>query len=70
MKKAGSMVNAPLVLICSTADGWVLLCAGSLISATFVASILSIEGQVAMAVLVKSSGANRAEAEKVKGMRD
>ena len=52
LKKAGAMVNAPLMLVSSTADGWVLLAAGALVTATFVAPVRGIQEPVVLAVLV------------------
>jgi enediyne polyketide synthase len=51
LKKAGAMVDAPLALASSTADGWVLLSSGSLVTATFVASVQGARERKVLAVL-------------------
>jgi enediyne polyketide synthase len=57
LKKAGAIINAPLVLVSSSADGWVLLAAGPLTIATFVAPVRGVEGKLALAVLVRGNHA-------------
>jgi enediyne polyketide synthase len=52
LKKAGAMVDAPLVLVSFNTDGWVLLSSGPLVTATFVTSIRDAENSVVLAVLV------------------
>jgi len=56
LKKAGAMVDAPLVLGSTTADGWVLLSSGPLVTATFVTSIRSGQERIVLAVLTTAEG--------------
>ncbi len=58
LKKAGTMVNAPLGLVSVAADGWVLLAAGQLIIGTFVAQVRGAENRLVLAVLVRSDDAS------------
>ena len=57
LKKAGTMVSAPLVLASSTEDGWVLLAAGASVIATFVASTRGAREPLVLAVLVRNDHA-------------
>jgi enediyne polyketide synthase len=52
LKKAGAAAHAPLILTSLSADGWVLLSSGSLIIATYVASLLGNESKVVIALLM------------------
>ena len=51
LKKAAAMVDVPLTLRFATADGWVVLAAGSFLIATFVASVRGMEERLVLAVL-------------------
>jgi enediyne polyketide synthase len=53
LKKAGTMVDAPLVLDSTTADGWVLLSSGPLVTATLVATLRGSQERIVLAVLTK-----------------
>ena len=57
LKKAGAPVNAPLVLLSSGAGDWIVLAAGLLIAATYVASVRDTEDRLVLAVLVRSNDA-------------
>jgi enediyne polyketide synthase len=57
LKKVGASYDAPLVLASSTSDGWVLLSAGPLISATYVARVRGFEASLALSVLVRRDDA-------------
>ena len=57
LKKAGTTANAPLVLVSATTDGWALLAAGALVTATFVAQVRDSQEPLVLAVLVKSDDA-------------
>ena len=54
LKKAGVMVNAPLLLTTSTPDGWVGLVSGRLNIVTLVTSVRSEENRLAFALLTRS----------------
>jgi len=58
LKKAGASIDSPLVLHSTTKDGWVLLAAGQLVIATFVAPVRGTPEPLGLAVLVgtKSDG--------------
>jgi enediyne polyketide synthase len=57
LKKAGAMLDAPLVLADTSADGWVVLSSGALRVAAWVASVPRSESRLALAVLVRSDNA-------------
>ncbi|MBI4168488.1 MAG: hypothetical protein HY510_00970, partial [Acidobacteria bacterium] len=57
LKKAGAVVDAPLVLSSAASDGWVKLAAGPLVVATFVARVRGIERPLALALLVGNGDA-------------
>jgi len=57
LKKAGVMVNAPLVLTSTTSDGWVLLSSGSIDIATLITSVRGVEAKLALGVLARRSDA-------------
>ncbi len=57
LKKAGAMVDAPLVLASSGPDGWVKLAAGPLVIVTFVAAVRGAGNPLALAVLVGNGDA-------------
>jgi enediyne polyketide synthase len=52
LKKAGTMVSAPLVLVSSAGDGWVKLASGPLIITTVVAQVRKDRNRLAMALLM------------------
>lgn len=52
LKKAGTMVNAPLVLVSSISDGWVKLASGSLIITTVVVQVRGDPKGLAIALLI------------------
>lgn len=56
LKKAGVIVDAPLILRSVEEDGWVLLSTGSFITATYAGSVRGYQNRVVMAVIVKSNG--------------
>jgi enediyne polyketide synthase len=56
LKKAGAMLDAPLVLRSSTEDGWVLLGSGSMIIATTVVSVRAVAQPLVVSVLVGAQG--------------
>jgi enediyne polyketide synthase len=60
LKKAGANMNAPLVLASTEEDGWVRLRSGPLVIASFVASVRSTQGRVAIGVLTSCERAFRA----------
>ncbi|UFP96312.1 type I polyketide synthase [Gloeobacter morelensis] len=51
LKKAGQPLTAPLTFVTAQADGWVVLAAGQLVVATFVAPVRELGGELALAVL-------------------
>ncbi len=53
LKKAGAMVNAPLVLVESTADGVIVLASGESAIVSFVVSVRDVEPPLVFGVLVK-----------------
>ena len=53
LKKAGAMVNAPVMMVSTTPDGWVLLASGRVAIATFLVSIRDFKLPLIFAVLVK-----------------
>ncbi len=57
LKKAGVMLDSPLVLAGTDADGWALLAAGPLRLATYVAAVCPCERRMAFAVLAGSDHA-------------
>jgi enediyne polyketide synthase len=57
LKKAGAWVDSPVVLDSALADGWVLLAAGPLLIATFVAAVRGAEHRLVLAVLARSNDA-------------
>ena len=57
LKKAGALVNAPLVLDTVTTDGWVVLSSGMLRIATYTALVRGGADQLVLAVLVRSDHA-------------
>jgi enediyne polyketide synthase len=52
LKKAGTMISAPLVLVSSAGDGWVRLASGPLIIATVVVQVRGDRNRLAMALLI------------------
>jgi enediyne polyketide synthase len=58
LKKAGVMSNGPLVLASLSKDGWVLLGAGQLVTATVVVTVRGAQNPLVLAVLVGSGHAN------------
>ncbi|KYC43741.1 beta keto-acyl synthase [Scytonema hofmannii PCC 7110] len=58
LRKAGAMVDAPLVLVLSTADGWAVLASGHLTITTLVASVQKVNNQLVLAVLLRSNHAS------------
>ncbi|HAX86923.1 MAG TPA: hypothetical protein DCY91_11855, partial [Cyanobacteria bacterium UBA11370] len=58
LKKAGAMVNAPLVLVESTADGGVWLKSGEKVISTFVVSVREVEKPLVFGVLVDKEKEN------------
>jgi enediyne polyketide synthase len=56
LKKAGAMVNAPLVITSVQKDGWVLLASGPLRIATHVTDIRGFHNRWAIGVLARSNG--------------
>lgn len=52
LKKAGTMVSAPLVLVSSAGDGWVKLASGSLIITTVVVQVRGDRKRLAIALLI------------------
>ena len=57
LKKAGTMVNTPLVLLSSEVDGWVKLASGPLVIATVVAQVRGDQNRLAIALLVSNEAA-------------
>lgn len=53
LKKAGAALDAPLLYLSSTADGWVLLVSGQLVIATCVVQVREMDERLALAVLVE-----------------
>jgi len=53
LKKAGLPANAPLVLGSTTADGWVVLRAGTLLIASYAARVRSLDTGLAVAIAVE-----------------
>jgi len=53
LKKAGARIDAPLVLVSSSSDGWVVLKAGRLRTATLVVRVQGIEAPLVFAVLAR-----------------
>ncbi len=51
LKKAGAMMNAPLVLVSSSADGWVLLSSGRFKIVTYMVQLRNREDRLIVAVL-------------------
>ncbi|HEY4426303.1 MAG TPA: SDR family NAD(P)-dependent oxidoreductase [Pyrinomonadaceae bacterium] len=52
LKKAGSMIGAPLVLVSSVGDGWVNLASGPLIITTVVAQVRGDQNRQVLALLI------------------
>jgi enediyne polyketide synthase len=57
LKKIGASYDGPVVYTSCTSDGWVLLSAGSMISATYVAPVRGIGANLALSVLVRRDDA-------------
>ena len=57
LKKIGASYDGPVVYTSCTSDGWVLISAGSLISATYVAPVRDIGANLALSVLVRRDDA-------------
>jgi enediyne polyketide synthase len=57
LKKAGAVGNAPLMLTSATADGWVQLAAGPLVTATYTTSVRGGDNRLVLAVLVRNGDA-------------
>ena len=53
LKKAGALDDAPLLLVSSEADGWVLLSSGSLRIATWETEVRDVAGKLIVAVLLR-----------------
>lgn len=60
LKKAGTMISAPLVLVSLARDGWVKLASGALIITTVVAEVRGNRNRLAMAFLISSEAAREA----------
>jgi enediyne polyketide synthase len=56
LKKAGTMVSAPLVQVSSAGDGWLKLASGSLIITTVVVQVRGDRNRLAIALLVSGEG--------------
>jgi hypothetical protein len=52
-------VDAPLLYVSSTADGWVLLASGQLVIATCVTQVREREERLALSVLVEGAQPER-----------
>jgi enediyne polyketide synthase len=52
LKKAGTMVSAPLVLVSSAGDGWVKLASGPMIIITVIAQVRRDRNRLALALLI------------------
>lgn len=52
LKKAGATVDAPLVFLDSTDDGWVMMRSGALVAATYIAPVRGEEDDLALAIVV------------------
>jgi enediyne polyketide synthase len=57
LQKAGAVPGAPVVFASATPDGWVLLRAGSYLSATFLASVQQSDEPVVLAFSLRSGHA-------------
>lgn len=55
LKKAGTTISAPLVLVSSVADGWVKLASGSLIITTVVVQVRRDGNRLAIALLIREA---------------
>jgi enediyne polyketide synthase len=55
LRKAGTPVDAPLVLASSAAEGWVLLSSGPLVTATFVAPVRGAQNKIVLAFLSRAN---------------
>jgi enediyne polyketide synthase len=55
LKKAGAMVNAPLIYVSKSADGWVMLSSGVFTIATYKMQVRSREGKFVIAILTGAS---------------
>jgi enediyne polyketide synthase len=55
LKKTGAMIDAPLVLISSTTDHWVLLSQGTLVIAMFIAQHTNTVNRLVLAVLARAN---------------
>jgi len=51
LKKAGAMVNAPLVFVSKTEDGWISLSSGSFTVVTYMTQFRNYDGKFVIAVL-------------------
>jgi enediyne polyketide synthase len=59
LKKAGALVNAPLMLDSSEEDGWTLLSAGPFMTATYAAWVRGYQNRLVFAVGVKNDSSHR-----------
>jgi enediyne polyketide synthase len=59
LKKAGGALDAPLLYVSSTADGWVLLASGQLLIATCVTQVRERDERLALSVLVEGAQPER-----------
>jgi len=59
LKKAGAALDAPLLYVSSTTDGWVLLASGQLVIATCVTQVREREERLALSVLVEGAQPER-----------
>jgi enediyne polyketide synthase len=55
LKKAGAMINAPLVFVSATADGFVLLSSGTFRVVTYATQLREREGKFVIAVLSETN---------------
>ncbi|MBD0344611.1 MAG: SDR family NAD(P)-dependent oxidoreductase, partial [Coleofasciculus sp. Co-bin14] len=55
LKKTGAMIDAPLVLISSTTDNWVLLSQGNFVIAVFIAQHTNTVNRLVLAVLARAN---------------
>jgi enediyne polyketide synthase len=53
MKKIGQPANSPLVLESSTADGWTMLCSGTIVISTCVTAVRGMKAPLGMAVALR-----------------
>jgi enediyne polyketide synthase len=56
LKKAGAMVNAPLALVSTSKDGWVILSSGLFTIATYRTQVRNHDNQLVIAMLASTGG--------------